>query len=97
MKTLQEILNSKDYRHVIILLRNKQEIEGIFTEVRLDRNSLDAGLNAYDIRHSDNNDSKPATLEARVAVNWFGTVITKTSVSFPENDAFLRIKEFYLT
>lgn len=63
MKTLEEIINSGNYRHAVVVLKNKQEIEGIFVEVRVNRDSLDVNQKAYDIRHSDNDDSKPTTIE----------------------------------
>ena len=53
MKTLEEIINSGNYRHAVVVLKNKQEIEGIFVEVRVNRDSLDVNQKAYDIRHSD--------------------------------------------
>lgn len=97
MKTLQEILDSNDYRPAVVILENKQEIEGIFVDIRLNRNSLNVGQKAYDIRSSDCNDSKPATIENSVSVNWFGTLITKTTLSFPNNDEYLQIVNFSFT
>lgn len=97
MKTLEEIINSGNYRHAVVVLKNKQEIEGIFVEVRVDRDSLDTNQKAYDIRHSDNNDSKPATIENKVGVNWFGTLITESTLLFPQKDEYLKIVDFCFT
>lgn len=58
---------------------------------RIDKGTLPQGVYCYDIRHSDSNFNKPATLENRVAVNFYGTIITKEPIPLPAED-YLQIK-----
>jgi len=48
----------------------------LFSNSRIERASIPAGLFAYDIRHSDNDDRVAATVERFVFANHMGTVIT---------------------
>ena len=49
--------------------------EVLFTQARVDRDTLPKGIYAYDLRHGDD-DGVPCMLEKRVVVNHFGTVLT---------------------
>lgn len=49
----------------------------IFADIRIDPDTLPSGLHAYELRHSDDDWSLPATLENHVGINFFGTVISQ--------------------
>ena len=56
-----------------------QEVEikghfGLFTDSRIDKNSIPEGLYCYELRHGDEN-AYLAALEQSVRVNYFGTVL----------------------
>jgi len=58
------------------------EIDGnivLFTNSRIDRNTIPYGLCCYDIRETDGGSGDPATVEPYVWVNHWGTIITKVS------------------
>lgn len=65
--------------------------EVLFSQLRIDRDTLPKGIYAYDLRHGDD-DGVPCTLEKRVAVDHFGTVLTNRPFSFPK-DGYRRIGE----
>ena len=62
--------------------------EGDLIEAYIDDKEVPEGLHVYQIRHSDNNWSIPATLEKCVAVNYFGAFITEENLDglFKETD-----------
>jgi hypothetical protein len=62
----------------------------IFADIRIDPDTLPSGLHAYELRHSDDDWSQPATLENHVAVNFFGTVISQNEI--PVED-FLQVND----
>jgi hypothetical protein len=62
----------------------------LYVDMRIDPNSLPPGLYTYDLRHSDDDWSQPATLEKQVTVNYFGTVISQSEMQL---DGFLQINE----
>lgn len=47
---------------------------GIFTELRVDKNTIPKGVQCYELRHGDD-DSYPVTVEKNVRVNYFGAVL----------------------
>lgn len=47
----------------------------IFTDLRIDRESVPDGLYMYELRHSGYDDSIPAQIGQSILVNFFGTVI----------------------
>lgn len=58
------------------------EIKGhmaLFTELRVDKNTVPDGVNCYELRHGDD-DSYPAALEQSVRVNYFGAVLMTDKV-----------------
>lgn len=75
MKTVKELLQAEDCRPMTLVFDGGQEISGLLSEIRVDREKDDEGKFLYDIRHSDNDWCEPATLEKFVMVNWFGTLI----------------------
>ncbi len=66
--------------NVIGMNREKfQEVEllghrGIFTDLRVDQETVPVGVYCYELRHGDD-DSFPATVEQNVTVNYFGAVV----------------------
>ncbi len=65
--------NEADYEEFEILGR-----EALFTNMRIDRNTLPDGLYAYDLR--DECDGEPCELKSFVLVNHWGTVVVKETV-----------------
>lgn len=58
------------------------EIKGhmaLFTELRVDKNTIPEGVNCYELCHGDD-DSYPAALEQSVRVNYFGAVLMADKV-----------------
>lgn len=63
------------------------EIDGnivLFTNSRIDRDTIPNGLHCYDIRETDGGSGDPATVEPYVLVNHWGTIISKTLFSMKE-------------
>ena len=58
----------------------------LFTEFRVARDTVQDGLYCYDLRGSDYDPGRPATVEPRVAVNHAGTVIMAEPVDFKGKD-----------
>ncbi len=61
-------------------------IRGLFSELRVDASTIPKGLFPYGIRYSDDDDSVPATIESRVWVNYFGTIIVEEPLNFGGSD-----------
>lgn len=61
----------------------RAEINGIsalYTDTRIDRNSLPQDVFVYDMRCSDDGDEDFCTVEPIVTVNYSGTVVTKHEI-----------------
>ena len=58
----------------------------LFTNARIDRMTVPQGLYCYDLRGSDNDPGRPATVEPKVGVNHAGAVITAEPVDFKGRD-----------
>lgn len=56
----------------------------LFTNARIDKNTVPLGLYCYDLRGSDRDPGNPVTLETHVAVNHAGTVLTPDKVKIPK-------------
>lgn len=54
--------------------------EGFLTYGYAVPHNLPEGWRAYDIRHSDDDDAIPCTLEKSVIVNYYGTFLTKDNL-----------------
>lgn len=73
----------KDASNVSISVRSKRSkewttYEGIFNDIRLDKNTLPEGYYAYDIRGNDYGEPLPySSLERSVVVNFEGTFVTQ--------------------
>ena len=82
--------------------RRFQEVEikgryGVFTELRVDKDSLPAGVNCYELRHGED-DSYPAALEENVRINYFGAVLMTDKVDLgQEGYASLSHEDFCFT
>ncbi|MDR2911843.1 MAG: hypothetical protein LBV38_00865 [Alistipes sp.] len=66
----------------IILTTPGGDISGLFSDLRVDITTIPEGLTLYNIRHSDDDDSVPITIEPRVYVNCFGTIIVNSPLDF---------------
>lgn len=80
--------NATDVMFESVIFQGKP---ALFTDGRLDKTTLPAGIYCYDIRHSDNDWGKPCTLENHVLVNFFGSIITKEPISL-SSEGYLRMK-----
>ena len=55
----------------------------LFTGSRIDRATVPEGMYRYEMRHSDENWNKPVELAHRIAVNFYGTVLTREPFQLP--------------
>jgi len=70
----------------ITLDTHKGNIEGLFSERRLDIATIPDGLIPYDVRSDDDDDSMPATVEICVTVNYFGMIVVNEPLDFGGSD-----------
>lgn len=56
----------------------------LFTESRVKQEELPEGLHCYDLRGGDDDPGRPVTLEASVAVNHAGSIISAEPINLPE-------------
>lgn len=70
------------------------DIPMLFTDYRIDRSTVPAGIHAYDIRAGDDSENDFATLEPCVMANHTGTVLVKCPIPMP--DGYLPIAEYGL-
>lgn len=73
-----------DFEAVRIAIPDGKEMKGLFTNLRIDRDTLPQGCFAYDIREDD--DTVFSTVEPWVRVNHSGTIITRTAIPMLEGD-----------
>ena len=71
----------EDYEHIELF-----DVPGLFTNSRIDRETVPAGWYCYDLRGSDDDPGDPATVEEQVTVNHAGTVMLPTRVELNEVD-----------
>lgn len=69
---------------------------GLFTEFRVDKNTVPQDIHCYELRHGDDN-SFPATLEERVTVNYFGTIILPEKLELEDGRLWIPYEEFSYT
>lgn len=55
----------------------------LFTELRVDRDTVPEGLYRYELRHGDSDWSAPCELARGIMVNFFGTVLTSDPYQLP--------------
>ncbi|MDD4493662.1 MAG: hypothetical protein PHV32_04840 [Eubacteriales bacterium] len=82
------MVNSKDENYEVIKLFGQ---EALFTNSRIDRETVPQGVYCYDIRHGDD-DSVPCSLEPSVFVNHMGTVICGVDFGMVQ-DSYIPIGE----
>lgn len=76
------------------------EYPGMITQFRITGDSIPNGHHMYQIRHSDDDDSIPCSLEESVGVNFFGTFISKKEVPLKDGWAsapYMWIKDWSYT
>jgi hypothetical protein len=64
------------------------EVKGriaLFTELRVDKDTIPDGMYCYDLRHGDD-EGMPCTMEQNVAVNYFVAVIVTAPFDFGNED-----------
>lgn len=69
------------------------ELSGFFSNSRL-KYEVPKGWYATELRHPDNDDSKPVTLEPKVYANFYGAFITKDPVVFPPIDGYYKVLDW---
>ena len=93
-KSLKDLLQGNDLSPITLHLDGGKKITGLLAECRVRRDEPVEGKYLYDIRHSDNDWCDPATLEHRVMVNWFGTIILDEPVDFPDGQDCIDIEDY---
>lgn len=81
----------KEVEHLVSIDVQKEVLEeveilghkALFTELRVDNNTVPEGVFCYALRHGDD-DSYPATLENSVRVNYFGSVLLTEEITLDE-------------
>ncbi len=63
---------------------------GLFTNARIDRDTVPDGWYCYDLRGSDDDPGEPVTIEPYVVINHAGSVLTHDKISIP-GEGFLRL------
>lgn len=58
----------------------------LFTDFRIDRETVPEGLTLYEIRHDDNGRGTPCTIENKVAVNFYGTILCKHPIKMTKSE-----------
>lgn len=94
LKTVKELMKTCSVRPFTVEYETtdgSQTVTGLLSEYRVDHTKDTEGKFLYDIRHSDNDWCDPATIEQRVIVNWFGTLILCEPITFPEGQDFLDV------
>ena len=54
--------------------------EGLFNDLRIDRNSIPEGYFMYEVRHDDDDWGEPVEIGLGILVNFFGTLLTKEPI-----------------
>ena len=70
-------------------------VEGLFTSLRVDKDTIPSGWNKYSVRHSDEGDELFCTLEKFVWANHFGDFITKESIEMDSDSGCIYIDGDY--
>lgn len=69
-------------------LAETDDVEVLFTNHRIDRKTVPFGLYCYDVRESEGFSGIPVTLEKFVAVNHWGTILSKKPFPLDENGCY---------
>lgn len=65
----------------------------LVTESRIRRDTVPEGYHIYHIRHADDNQDAPCTLEKQCVVNFWGTVIADREIPFPDGQDYYTLTE----
>ena len=71
----------EDYEHIELF-----DVPGLFTNGRIDRETVPAGWYCYDLRGSDVDPGDPTTVEEQVTVNHAGTVLLPKALKLNRTD-----------
>ncbi len=77
---MKQKFDETDFDPAIISVDGDNEIIGLYTCTRVDRDSLPQGFYAYDIRENDDGDNAYCTVENYVVVNHTGTIVTREEI-----------------
>ncbi len=70
------------------LMEVNDELTVLFTNSRIDRDTVPPTLFCYDVRETDGGSGDPASIELFVLVNHWGTIISKTEIPMNENNYY---------
>lgn len=74
----------QDASEMTIFDPDKREYSGMWSDIRIDRDTLPEGMNAYDIREDDDEDMWLAAIEKDIVyVNYAGTFLTRENLPLP--------------
>ena len=65
----------------------------MFSNGRIDRETVPDGWYCYDLRGSDNDPSEPATVEPYVSFNHAGAILLPTPIKFPSGQKYRSLIE----
>ena len=60
-------------------------IPALFTDIRIERESVPAGLYLYEVRSDDEGKGDPVQIAEGILVNHFGSIITREPILLPTN------------
>jgi hypothetical protein len=66
----------------------------LFSELRLDSKTIPRPLHVYHVRHSDEDWTKPVSVERQVVVNHYGTLITIDKLNLGKDGIYRLDKPF---
>lgn len=73
-------MTKEELKNEVFDLMEINEVEVLFTSIRIDRTLVPSHLYVYDIRANDDNTNDFATIEEKVKVNHTGTIISKSNM-----------------
>lgn len=85
---MAENARTEEYEHIELF-----DSPALFTNSRIDRPSVPEGWYCYDVRGSDYDPGRPATLENRVVVNHAGTILSPKAIPFDEGEDYRDIHD----
>lgn len=71
-------------------------IEGLFVDLRVDRDTIPNGYTMYEVRHSDDDWGEPAEIADWILVNFFGTLLMKEPLKNMEPDENMKKNFVYI-
>lgn len=79
---------TEDFEHIELFDKT-----ALFGDFRIDRSTVPDGWYCYDIRGSDYDPGRPATLELKVIVNHAGTILSPEIIPFPKGKDYREISD----